>query len=134
MISSIVATCTNQPVAFNVYLDTCRCPAGLRNKLQKKQTSKLLAVMLWLVSLLIELSIGQVNHSLPLYAYVSRLVPLHAPSTTACSHLFTLINVFSIYACAHAHIHQLVHIIISNIVTSPSLSGKTVLDLFTFIL
>ena len=90
--------------------------------------------MLWLVSLLIELSIGQVNHSLPLYAFVSRLVPLHAPSTTACSHLFTLINVVSIYACAHAHIHQLVHIIISNIVTSPSLSGKTVLDLFTFIL
>ena len=48
---------------------------------------------------------------------VNGLAPLHAPSTTTCSHLSTLINAHSIHACAHADIHQLVHIIISNIVT-----------------
>ena len=72
VIISKVATCTNQPVAFNEHLSTCGRLTGFRNKLQKKQTSQLVAMALWqLVSLLIELSIGDEKHFLPLCVYVA---------------------------------------------------------------
>ena len=69
VIFSKVAACTSQPVAFNEHLSTHECLTGLRNKPQKMQTGQLLAVVLWqLVSLLIELSIGDEKRSLPLCA------------------------------------------------------------------
>ena len=68
VIISKVAAYTSQPVAFNEHLST----RGNRNKPQKKQTSQLVAVMLWhLVSLLIELLTGDEKRSLPLCAYVT---------------------------------------------------------------
>ena len=66
-------SCLCKPtVAFNEHPSTCGHLTGLRNKPQKKQTSQLVAVVLWqLVTLLIELSIGDEKHSLPLCAYVA---------------------------------------------------------------
>ena len=67
VIFSKVAACTSQPVALNEHLSTRGRLTGLRNKPQKKQTSQLVAVVLWqLVNLLIELSIGDEKRSLPL--------------------------------------------------------------------
>ena len=73
VIISKVAACTNQLVAFNEHQSTRGCLTGFRNKLQKKQISQLVAMVLWqLVSLLIELSIGdEKQHFLPLCAYVT---------------------------------------------------------------
>ena len=72
MIISKVVTCTNQPVAFNEHPSTRGRLTGFRNKLQKKQTSQLVAMVLWqLVRLLIELSIGDEKHFLPLCANVT---------------------------------------------------------------
>ena len=68
VIFSKVAACTSQPVAFNEHPSTHGRLRGLRNKPQKKQTSQLVAVVLrQLVSLLIELSIGDEKRSLPLF-------------------------------------------------------------------
>ena len=65
-ISSKVAACRSQPVAFNRHSSTCEHLTGLINKPQKKQTCELLAVVYWLiVSLLMELSIDNENCSLP---------------------------------------------------------------------
>ena len=72
MIFSKVAACTSQPVAFSEHLSTRGRLTGLRNKPQKKQTSQLVAVVLWqLVSLLIDLSIGDEKRSLPLCELVA---------------------------------------------------------------
>ena len=72
VIISKVAAYTSQPVSFNEYPSTRGRLTGLRNKPQKKQTSQLVAVMLWqLVSLLIELLTGDEKRSLPLCAYVA---------------------------------------------------------------
>ena len=72
MIFSKVAACTSKPVALNEHPSTRGRLTGLRNKPQKKQTSQLVAVVLWQsVSLLIEVSIGDEERSLPLCAYVA---------------------------------------------------------------
>ena len=69
VIFSKVAACTSQPMALNEHPSTRGHLTGLRNKPQKKQTSQLVAVVLrQLVSLLIELSIGDEKRSLPLCA------------------------------------------------------------------
>ena len=46
VISSKVAACTSQPVAFSGHLSTGECLPGLRNKLQQKQTSQVLTVVI----------------------------------------------------------------------------------------
>ena len=43
----LVPTCTSQPVAFNGHLSTHGFLITTGNKPQKKQTSQLLAVLLW---------------------------------------------------------------------------------------
>ena len=69
MILSKVAACTSQPVAFNEHPITRGRLTGLRIKPQKKQNSQLVAVVLCqLVSLLMELSIGDEKCSSPLCA------------------------------------------------------------------
>ena len=69
VIVSKVAAYTSQPVALNEQPSTHGRLIGLKNKPQKKQTCQLVAVVLWqLVSLLIELSIGDEKRSLPLCA------------------------------------------------------------------
>ena len=47
VIFSKAAACTRHPVAFNEYQSTRGCLTGLRYKPQKKQTSQLLAAVLW---------------------------------------------------------------------------------------
>ena len=67
MIFRKVAACKSQPVALNEHPSTRGHVTGLRNKPQKKQTSQIVAVLLLqLVSLLIDLSIGDEKRSLPL--------------------------------------------------------------------
>ena len=61
----------SQPVAFNEHPSTRGYLTGLRNKPQKKQTSQLVALVLWqLVRILIELSISDKKRTLPLGAYM----------------------------------------------------------------
>ena len=73
VIFSKVAACTSQSMAFNEHPSTRGLLTDLRNKPQRKQTSQLVAVVLWqLVTLLIELSIDDEKCFLPLYAYVVR--------------------------------------------------------------
>ena len=72
MISSKVAACTCQPVACNGHQRTCGHLTGLQNKPQQKQTGQLLEVVFWLlISLFMELLIGDENRSLSLCAYVA---------------------------------------------------------------
>ena len=67
VIFSKVAACTSQPVVFNEHPSTHGRLTGLRNKPQKKQTSQLVAVVLWqLVISLMQLLVGDEKRSLPI--------------------------------------------------------------------
>ena len=62
VIFSKVVACTSQPVAVNGHPSTRGHLTGLINKMQKKQASQLLRVVFqYLVSLLMEPSVGNEN-------------------------------------------------------------------------
>ena len=68
--SSNVATYTSQPVAFNGHQSTCGCLTGLRYKPQQKHSYlSTFGIDALVISLVMELPIGNENHCVHMMAF-----------------------------------------------------------------